>query len=88
MLSSEIRRTDILSRIDTSTFAMVAPNTSKPQANILCQRLNQVLNRNLLGFSTPSMEVRLVVTNLVCDQKETALDFLARGISKLQSSQE
>jgi diguanylate cyclase (GGDEF)-like protein len=88
MLSSEIRRTDILSRIDANTFAMVAPKTSKSQANILCQRLNQVLHRNLLCFSTPNMEVRLAVTNLICDKKETAMDFLERGISKLQSAQE
>ena len=88
MLSSEIRRTDILSRIDSNIFAMVAPKTSKSQANILCQRLNQVLHRNLLGFGIPPMKVRLAATNLICDEKETAMDFLERGISKLQSAQE
>jgi GGDEF domain-containing protein len=88
MLSSEIRRTDILSRIDTNIFAMAAPKTSKSQAKILCKRLDQVLHRNLLGFGSPSLKVQLAVTNLIRDKKETAMDFLERSISGLQSAQE
>jgi diguanylate cyclase (GGDEF)-like protein len=88
MLASEIRRTDVLSRIDTNLFAMVAPKTSKPQAHVLCQRLDQVLHRNLLGFGSPTLKVRLMVTNLICGNKETALDFLDRSISRLHCAHE
>ncbi len=88
MLSREIRRTDILSRIDTTTFAMVAPKTSPTQANVLCKRLRQVLNRNLLGFGAPSLTVRLAATNLSRSSKETPVDLLERSLSILQSTAE
>ena len=88
MLSSEIRRTDVLSRIDTNLFAMVAPKTSKSQAHVLCQRLDQVLHRNLLGFGSPTLKVRLMVTNLIRGNKETAMDFLDRSISRLHCAHE
>lgn len=87
MLSREIRRTDILSRIDTTTFAMVAPKTSKPQANILCKRLHQVLHRNLFGFGSPSLKVRLAATNLDSG-KESGMDLLERSLTLLQNGQE
>ncbi len=88
MLSREIRRTDILSRIDTTTFAMVAPKTSPSQANVLCKRLHQVLNRNLLGFGSPSLTVRLAATNLSQGSQETPVDLLERSLSILQGAQE
>jgi diguanylate cyclase (GGDEF)-like protein len=88
MLASEIRRTDVLSRIDVNLFAMVAPKTSKPQAHVLCQRLDQVLHRNLLGFGSPTLKVRLMVTNLIRGNKETAMDFLERSISRLHCARE
>lgn len=88
MLSSEIRRTDTLSRIDHTLFAMVAPKTSQPQADVLCRRLQQVLHRNLTGFGAPSLQVRLAAANLTQMGQESGTDLLERSLLMMQSASE
>lgn len=88
MLSREIRRTDILSRIDNTTFAMVAPKTSQTQAGILCKRLREVLHRNLLGFGSPALKIRLTAANMIYGSKETGIDLLERSLALLHNAQE
>jgi diguanylate cyclase (GGDEF)-like protein len=78
-LSTLIRKSDYLGRIDAETFALLMPQTSAPKAEPVCNRLRNLLLKKKLDTDDIRLDVDLSIVGFDHESKETALQMLNRS---------
>jgi uncharacterized protein len=83
-LSSLIRKSDYLGRLDAETFALLMPQTSAAKAEPVCNRLRSLLLRKNLAADGIQMNVSMRIADVDFLSKETSTDILNRARKNLK----
>ena len=78
-LSTLIRKSDYLGRLDAETFALLMPQTSAPKAEPVCNRLRNLLLKKNLDTDGIRLDVVLSIVGFDHQSKETAVQMLERS---------
>ncbi len=78
-LSSLIRKSDYLGRLDAETFALLMPQTSTSKAEPVCNRLRNLLLEKKLDVDGIRLDVVLSIVEFDHQSKETAVQILERS---------
>ena len=87
-LSTLIRKSDYLGRLDAETFALLMPQTSALKAEPVCNRLRDLLLKKKLDSDGIRLDVALGIVDFDHQSKETALQILTRSRKEMQGQRE
>jgi len=83
-LSTLIRKSDYLGRLDAETFALLMPQTSASKAEPVCNRLRNLLLGKKLDTDGIRLDVALGIVDFDHQSKETALQILNRSRKRIE----
>ena len=83
-LSTLIRKSDYLGRLDAETFALLMPQTSASKAEPVCNRLRNLLLGKKLDTDGIRLDVALGIVDFDHQSKETALQILNRSRKEIE----
>ena len=78
-LSTLIRKSDVLGRLDAETFALLLPQTSAQKAEPVCNRLRNLLMMKKLEDDGICLDVTLSIVELDHQSQETAVQMINRS---------
>jgi len=87
-LTREIRRCDAVGRIDSQTFALLITQATTQKAEVVWQRLEQALNRELAHISNSPLKLTFTIANLQHTKDETGADLMARAMAAFETARE
>ena len=83
-LSTLIRKSDVLGRLDAETFALLLPQTSAQKAEPVCNRLRNLLMMKKLEDDGIRLDVLLSIVEFDHQSKETAVQIINRSRKNIE----
>jgi diguanylate cyclase (GGDEF)-like protein len=84
--SRNIRNSDILGRFDHRSFALLVPQTSARQARFICDRLQNLFDKEHLEKDDIRLMLTFGLAELNPDKDQTGSDLMARAAESLSSA--
>jgi diguanylate cyclase (GGDEF)-like protein len=88
ILSTHVRKSDTLGRLDSQTFALLLPHTPALEAEQICERLWHPVERDLFETTGIRVSVSLGLANLSRQTGGTAMEFLGSAMDALENARE
>jgi diguanylate cyclase (GGDEF)-like protein len=86
--SIQVRRCDTLGRFDHQTFALLMPHTSTAEAQLFCDRLQQLLPGVCQQIDDVQVKLSVGLTDFTSGTEESASDILARATNLLHHAKD
>lgn len=87
-LLGELRKSDILGRVNFHTFGLLFPHTPIQGAQLACTRLLKVVEENCFEINGVRMNVGFSLASLMPERGETGTDMLSRAMGGLWETED